>query len=263
MNVVLYPHAKINIGLKIVEKRSDGFHNLETLFYPVHELCDILEIIESGGLSLHRYGAPLSLPGDDIENELCVRAYRLIEKDFRIPPVEIHLYKKIPVCAGLGGGSSDAVNMLIGLNVLFDLKLTEKDLLQYASRLGSDCPFFIYDRPMLGKGKGDILVPVHSQSVDEIGVKYKIRTVIPGIKISTAEAYAGIVPDASGRGLLQKALSMPVAEWKGRVANDFEKNIFKKYPELQEEKERLYSEGAVYASMSGSGPALYGLFLTD
>lgn len=260
MNVVLYPNAKINIGLKIVEKRSDGFHNLETLFYPVLDLCDILEIIDSDKLSLHRYGVPLNLPDNDIEKELCVRAYRLIEKDFHISPVGIYLYKKIPPCRGLGGGSSDAANMLMGLNTLFNLKLTQNQLLQYALQLGSDCPFFIYNKPMLGKGRGEILTPVHSQFIDEIGMKYKIEIVIPKIKISTAEAYAEIIPDASGRGLIQEALSFPVEEWKVRIANDFEKNVFKKHPELQKEKERLYSKGAVYASMSGSGPALYGLF---
>lgn len=262
MNIVLYPNAKINIGLRIVEKRNDGFHNLETFFYPIRQLTDILEIIESDRMDIHYYGIPYSLPGNDIENDLCVKAFRLLEKGFGIPPVEIYLYKKIPAGSGLGGGSSDAANMLSGLNQLFNLRLNREELAAFASELGSDCPFFIYNEPMTGSGKGDILKPFISKSVKDLAERCRIRIYPQNIKISTAEAYSNIMPDPSGRDLKEK-LSLPIEEWREHIVNDFEKNIFKMHPELNLAKQRIYDEGAIYASMSGSGSALYGIFLTD
>ena len=204
MNIVLYPQPKINIGLRVTARRSDGYHH---------------------------FGTAYDLPGGDIEKELCIRAYRLLQKDFGLPPVGIYLHKNIPVGAGMGGGSSDAAWTLRGLNGLFNLGLDDERLAEYAARLGSDCPFFIYGRPMYGSGRGDILTPCTSPAIAQLQERYRIKVVAPGIHVSTAEAYA-----------------------------DFERPVFARYPELARIKQSLYDEGAVYASMSGSGSALYGIF---
>lgn len=255
MSIVLYPTPKINIGLRIVRKRPDGFHDIETLFYPVSSLHDILEIVpSSGGLELSHYGIPYAVPHDDMERELCVRAFRVMEREYGIPPVEMHLYKGIPVGAGLGGGSSDAAFTLMGLDRLFSLGLTKEKLASLAAEIGSDCPFFIYNEPMIGKGRGEILTPYEMDLS-----QYEIKVVTPNVSISTAEAYASVVPDLSGMDS-ERYLTLPVCEWKGRVVNDFEKSLFEKYPLLAEQKEILYREGALYASMSGSGSALFGIF---
>lgn len=258
--MVVYPNAKINIGLRVLEKRPDGFHNLETLFYPVKS-TDILEITEADKTEMFLYG--LKYPGNPDDN-LCMKAYQLLKKEFDIPPVEIHLYKKIPVGAGLGGGSSDAAFTLKGLNRLFSLRIPDTELARYASLLGSDCPFFIYNVPMLGTGRGEILTPC---SVDRLK-NYTVKLVYPPCFVSTADAYGGIIPRnvrvAGGEALentpLPELLSLPVEDWKGRVENDFEKTVFAGYPGLEEYKMRLYEQGAVYASMSGSGSAMFGLF---
>ncbi|MBQ1219189.1 MAG: 4-(cytidine 5'-diphospho)-2-C-methyl-D-erythritol kinase, partial [Bacteroidales bacterium] len=184
--MILYPNAKINIGLNVIEKRVDGFHNLETLFYPV-EAYDILEIVESDSLKMFQYG--IDYPGEVMDN-LCVRAYNLLKSEYNIPPVEIHLYKRIPVGAGLGGGSSDAAFTLKGLNDLFNLSIPDKKLWEYASMLGSDCPFFIYNKPMLGTGRGEILSEVEITDLSD----YRIELVYPPYFVSTADAYRGIVP---------------------------------------------------------------------
>ncbi|MBQ7773234.1 MAG: 4-(cytidine 5'-diphospho)-2-C-methyl-D-erythritol kinase [Bacteroidales bacterium] len=271
--MILYPNAKINIGLNVIEKREDGFHNLETLFYPVGVVgnakdgevsshpVDVLEIVESDELQMHQYG--IEYPGDPMDN-LCVRAYNALHRDFDIPPVAIHLYKKIPVGAGLGGGSSDAAFTLKGLNEMFSLGLSDERLAEYAATLGSDCAFFIYNRPMIGTGRGEILEPAEIFPLDD----YQIRLVFPPYFVSTAAAYGGIVPRnkrvANGekfdsRQLLQM-LRNPVDTWKGCVVNDFETTVFAKIPELAPYKDELYAQGAVYASMSGSGSAFFGIF---
>lgn len=262
MNIVLYPKAKINIGLKVLAKRPDGFHDIETLFFPLPVFNDILEIIEAPVFRVINYGKMYSLPDNDTEKELCARAYRLLEKDFNLPPVEIHLFKSIPIGAGLGGGSSDAASVLTGLNTLFGLSLTAGKLAGYASELGSDCPFFLHDTPMFGRGRGDILEPFSSESVSalEDSGRYRIKVVDPEIHISTAEAYSGIVPDISGAGLDRLLSTLSVEQWKGQITNDFEESVFANYPELSRIKDGLYEEGAVYASMSGSGSAVYGIF---
>lgn len=248
--MVLYPNAKINIGLNILNKRSDGFHNLETLFVPA-PLCDILEVVYCDSVQMHLYG--MSVEGDPMDN-LCMRAYRLLKERFDIPPVAIHLYKKIPTGAGLGGGSADASFTLIALNELFNLSLGRDDLAGFAAALGSDCPFFIYNTPMLARGRGEIL------SKYDISLEnYQIELVHPSVFISTKEAYAGVRPHIPAIGL-QEALSHPIEEWKHLIVNDFEESIFKKYPVLAQEKQRLYDRGAVYAAMSGSGSSLFGLF---
>ena len=238
MNIVLYPRPKINIGLRVTARRSDGYHDIETLFFPVDNWReDILEIIEADSVSMNYYGTPFELPGGDIEKELCVKAYRLLQREFGLPPVGICLCKNIPVGAGMGGGSSDAAWTLRGLNELFRLGLSDGLLAEYAARLGSDCPFFIYSRPMYGSGRGEVLTPCTSTAVTQLQEQYRIKVIAPGIHVSTAEAY-----------------------WKDRIVNDFERPVFARYPELARIKQSLYDEGAVYASMSGSGSALYGIF---
>lgn len=258
--MILYPNAKINLGLSVLKKREDGFHNLETLFYPV-EAHDVLEIVESDELKMHQYG--IEYPGDPMDN-LCVKAYRALAADFDIPPVEIHLYKKIPVGAGLGGGSSDAAFTLRALNEMFSLNLPDNSLAEYAARLGSDCPFFIYNRPMLGTGRGEILEPVEVPALEG----YEIKLVYPPYFVSTAAAYGGIVPRARWQEMgwetdsrsVMDILSQPVETWKNSLVNDFERTVFAKIPQLASYKEELYAQGAVYASMSGSGSAFFGIF---
>ena len=258
--MILYPNAKINIGLNVLEKREDGFHNLETLFYPIHA-TDVLEIVEADELQMHQYG--IEYPGDPMDN-LCVKAYKALRNDFDIPPVAIHLYKKIPVGAGLGGGSSDAAFTLRGLNEMFSLGLSDSQLADYAATLGSDCPFFIYNRPMIGTGRGEILEPAEIYPLDE----YEIRMVYPPYFVSTAAAYGGIIPRdkrvANGEKFdsrqLLEMLSAPVETWKDCVVNDFENTVFAKIPQIADFKEELYAQGAVYASMSGSGSACFGIF---
>ena len=258
--MILYPNAKINIGLNVIEKRVDGFHNLETLFYPV-EAYDILEIVESDTLKMFQYG--IDYPGEVMDN-LCVRAYNLLKSEYNIPPVEIHLYKRIPVGAGLGGGSSDAAFTLKGLNDLFNLSIPDKKLWEYASMLGSDCPFFIYNKPMLGTGRGEILSEVEITDLSD----YSIELVYPPYFVSTADAYRGIVPrngrERNGEKFKEQSLvemlKEPVESWKDNVTNDFEITVFNKIPQLAEYKEDLYKRGAVYASMSGSGSAMFGVF---
>ena len=271
--MILYPNAKINIGLNVLEKREDGFHNLETLFYPVGAVegrgdgsvpehpVDVLEIVESSTLQMHQYG--IEYPGDPMDN-LCVKAYKALKADFDIPPVAIHLYKKIPVGAGLGGGSSDAAFTLKGMDEMFSLGLSDGDLARYAATLGSDCAFFIYNRPMLGTGRGEVLEPAEIYPLDE----YEIRLVFPPYFVSTAAAYGGIVP-RNKRALLGEIfdarplvdmLKEPVKTWKECVVNDFETTVFAKIPQLASYKEELYAQGAVYASMSGSGSAFFGVF---
>lgn len=260
--MILYPNAKINIGLRVIEKRADRYHNIETLFVPF-PLCDILEIVESDRVLMENYGIRYELPEGNVENELCVKAFRLLEKDFGIPPVAIYLHKNIPVGAGLGGGSSDAAFVLRGLDEMFSLGLSKEQLSDYAARLGSDCPFFIENRPMFGEGRGEILTPFEavpwlSETLSET-CPYEMRLITPDIHISTAQAYAGLVPDPEGRGL-RNLLEKPVAQWRNTVFNDFEKTAFALHPVLREIKEKLYADGAIYASMTGSGSAVYGIF---
>ena len=274
-NMILYPNAKINIGLNVLKKREDGFHDLETLFYPVLPqeelpeglsgtkdcLLDVLEIVESDQLQMHQYG--IEYPGDPMDN-LCIKAYRALKADFDIPPVAIHLYKRIPVGAGLGGGSSDAAFTLRGLNEMFSLGLSDERLAAYAATLGSDCAFFIYNKPMLGTGRGEILEPADVPALQG----YEIRLVYPPYFVSTGAAYGGIVPrdkrGANGENFdsrqLLEMLSQPVESWRDCVVNDFETTVFAKIPQLATYKEQLYKEGAVYASMSGSGSAFFGIF---
>jgi 4-diphosphocytidyl-2-C-methyl-D-erythritol kinase len=245
-----FPKAKINIGLQVVAKRPDGFHDINTLFYPL-PFCDVLEITMAAKTSLHVSGLPIEGKTDD---NLCLKAYRLLQKLYDLPPVAIHLHKIIPAGSGLGGGSSDAAHTLLTLNTLFNLQLSEEQLIIYASNLGSDCAFFTQQKPALAEGRGEILSPT---SVNLTG--YHILLVKPPLQVSTAEAYAHIKPQKPAQ-LLMQLVTEPVKEWCGKVSNDFEPCVFELHPELAEMKAQLYANGAVYAAMSGSGAALYGLF---
>lgn len=304
------PNVKVNLGLSVLRRRPDGYHDLETLFVPFFGLHDTLEIITGDDYSrtsagiFSRYSAgsgccPAGVSSitdscarlaqaisDDAKvmvtiaraegvdwdplKDLTAKAYRILDADFNLPPVKIFLEKTSPVGAGLGGGSADAAFALRMLNELFSLNLDDTTLAAYAARLGSDCAFFIYNRPMLGTGRGEVLEPYSMTGIDFSGCRedgaasYDLKVIVPeGIGVSTADAYRGITPrEASGTVLcpLMEALSLSVPEWKDSLVNDFETTVFAKFPELAEMKRRLYAEGAVYASMSGSGSALFGLF---
>lgn len=245
-----FPNAKINLGLFITSKRPDGFHNLLSCFYPV-KWCDALEILPSEELRFDMTGLPV--PGNP-ESNLCLKAYKLLEKDFNLPPVHMHLHKVIPMGAGLGGGSSDAAFVLKILNKIFDLGLGTEALQNYARQLGSDCAFFIDNRPVLAFDKGDMFEQV---SLDLSG--YSCVVVYPGLHITTAEAYSKVVPQEPANDI-KEVLREDVNTWKHKLQNDFETSLFPAYPQLAELKENLYEAGAAYASMTGSGSAVYGLF---
>ncbi|PID94650.1 MAG: 4-(cytidine 5'-diphospho)-2-C-methyl-D-erythritol kinase [Bacteroidales bacterium] len=249
--MLLFSNAKINIGLNIVGKRTDGYHNIETIFYPIQELCDALEIVESQRLSLNVSGQKIT---DDIEDNLIVRAYRILQHDFELPSVMFYLKKTIPTGAGLGGGSSNAAFTLKALNQMFCLGLTDSQLGDYAQRLGADCRFFVKNKPAYAEEKGDVLSDINLNLTNKYLVLVK-----PNIHISTQEAYAGVKIDKSAFDL-RDIVSLPIEKWSDVVKNDFEKTIFRKYPLLDDIKNRLYSYGALYASMSGSGSTVYGLF---
>lgn len=248
--MVVFPNAKINLGLNILEKRSDGYHNIDSCFYPI-ELCDVLEIIPSNEVRFTSSG--IDIPGN-IEDNLCLKAYHLIAQDHAITPVHIHLHKIIPIGAGLGGGSSDASFTLKALNKLFNLNISEEQLEHYASQLGSDCPFFIRNIPVIASGTGTDLDPIEL----DLG-RYSIQVKYPDIHISTQDAYAGISPSSTSKSV-EKLLKKPLKEWKGKLKNDFEASIISKYPEIENLKNRFYNDGAIYSSMTGSGSAVYGIF---
>jgi len=248
--MITFANAKINIGLQVVDRRSDGYHNLETVFYPL-KLYDIVEVVEADNLRFVPSG--LAIPGSETDN-LCVRAYRLLADDFDLPPVHIHLHKAIPIGAGLGGGSADAAFLLKLLNDQFKLGLGESQLIGYARKLGADCAFFIRNSPVLATGIGDVFQAV---SVDLSG--FNIVVVKPDIHVSTAMAYGMVKPNGAP-GRLASNIQLPVESWRDSVVNDFESGIFFRYPEIASIKTALYEEGAVFAAMSGSGSAVYGLF---
>jgi 4-diphosphocytidyl-2-C-methyl-D-erythritol kinase len=252
--MLCFPKAKINIGLNILERRPDHFHNIETIFYPVL-LSDILEMIrfdrKSSKVDLKITG--MAIPGDP-ETNLCVRAYHLLDQFFDLPPVTIYLHKLIPMGAGLGGGSSDGASALVLLNQLFELGLSDEQLVGYASKLGSDCTFFIRNKPAFGTEKGNILTDIPL----DLSGKYMVL-VKPNVFVSTAEAYQGVVPSKPEYSL-PDLIKRPMVEWKHAIKNDFEESILHKYPEIKSVKEMLYKQGAVYSSMTGSGSAVYGIF---
>lgn len=306
--MITKPSVKINLGLNVLRKRPDGFHDIETLFFPTSQITDTLEIIRADDYSrtsarlMSLYGETPSVSGIGTESEgdvptlsqaispdgklmitvarregvdwpvlkdLCAKAYAVLDADFHLSPVKIFLEKTSPVGSGLGGGSSDAACALEMLSEMFSLGLDRKALAEYASRLGSDCPFFIWHRPMFGEGRGEILsaydpgveiVDPGEKPRDPERKAYELRILTPeGISVSTAEAYGGIVPSEPEMSL-KEVLRMPVERWKDLLVNDFEQTVFKAHPELASIKQSLYDSGAAYASMSGSGSALFALY---
>lgn len=295
--MIAYPNVKVNIGLDVLRRRDDGYHDLETLFFPYFEMSDVLEIVpgDSYGTTaaaLYAKYGPAGVPehapriaqkisqdgklmitvaraeGVDWDplSDLTARAYGILDEDFGLPPVKIWLEKRSPVGAGLGGGSSDAAFALRILNGMFSLGIDDAALAGYASRLGSDCPFFIYNRPMFGEGRGEILsefpLEVSGKEVSEglVAPGYRLKVAIPdGISVSTAEAYKGIRPHFPEIHL-RDILARPVTEWKDVLKNDFEETVFAAHPELARLKQSLYDSGAVYAAMSGSGSAMFAIY---
>lgn len=277
--MITNPNVKINLGLNVLRKREDGFHDLETLFVPYFGITDTLEIIAGDDYSrtsaaiFGKYAPEMIAQGISEDGSLMItiaraegvdwdplkdltaKAYYILAEDFKLPPVKIFLEKTSPVGAGLGGGSADAAFALKLLNELCQLGLSDQQLAGYAARLGSDCPLFIYNRPMIGEGRGEILTeyPLDLSA-------YDLQVLTPeGVSVSTKDAYAGIrphLPEVS----LRDALARPVEEWTDFLFNDFEETVFAKYPELAAIKRSLYDSGAVYASMSGSGSALFALY---
>ena len=250
-----HPNCKINLGLHVVGKRPDGYHNLETIFLPVHELCDELEITPVAGsdTTMHQEGIALdNAPGDN----LCMKAYRLLHDEFGIPPVKILLRKNIPFGAGLGGGSSDAAFTLKMLNNMFSLGLSGGDLEQRAAQIGADCAFFIQNRPAYATGIGDQLEPL-----DIDLSSYRTVIEIPSNEhVSTREAYTGLHLQGGNRPDLRQAVRRPVTQWRDIIVNDFETSVFPAHPAIAELKEEMYRRGAHYACMTGSGAAVFGLF---
>jgi 4-diphosphocytidyl-2-C-methyl-D-erythritol kinase len=249
-----FPNAKINIGLFITEKRTDGYHNLETVFYPV-PVKDGLEIMEATETSMHLSGLAV---GGDAQQNLVWQAYTLLQKDFpAIGPLEIHLHKVIPMGAGLGGGSSDGAFMLVMLNDFFQLQLTQNQLESYALALGSDCPFFVRNKAMFAKGRGELMEPI----VLDLS-NYSIQLICPKLHISTAAAFKGIEPKPASYNL-KEIMALPIENWKEHIRNDFEHTLFPAYPILGTIKNQLYEQGALYASLSGTGATVYGIFEKD
>jgi len=250
-----FPNCKINLGLNILNKRPDGFHDLSTLFYPL-KWSDCLEIIPAtnGHTTFSSTGLPI--PPDGNPN-ICERAYSLLQKAYKLAPVNIHLHKVVPMGAGLGGGSSDGAFTLKMLNELFQIGLSVNNLKEFAAQLGSDCPFFIENTPSMAAGRGELLIPVSFSLKGS-----QIVVVNPGIHVGTREAFAGITPVVPSV-QIPDAIALPREKWKDVLINDFEKGIFNNHPEIAQIKDKLYEMGAYYAAMSGSGSSVFGLFDQD
>lgn len=283
--MIAHPNVKINLGLNILRKREDGFHDIETLFVPYYGIADTLEIIKAGEASqtsakifahyrkknqvIQDISADAKLlitiakeEGVDWEplEDLTAKAYRILAEDYPdLPPIAIFLEKTSPVGAGLGGGSADAAFALKLINELCDLRLSLPQLAAYAAKLGSDCAFFIYNTPMFGEGKGDILSPYEIPELENYELRIRF---VEGTSVSTAQAYGGVKPHMP-QIPLREVLSMPVSEWKHCLVNNFEQSVFGLRPVLADIKQEMYDAGAVYASMSGSGSAIFGLFRKD
>ena len=250
--MICFPNAKINLGLHILSMRTDGYHNIETVFYPV-DRCDALEIVpaEGGKTAFTQTGIPVD---GKPENNLVMKAFNLLRKDFDLPEIAVYLRKEIPIGAGLGGGSSDAAFMIKLLNDFAGLKLSNEQMEEYARQIGADCPFFIQNKPVFAEGTGDIFSPV-TVSLQN----YRIEIIKPSVSVSTKEAYAQVKPQQPAVPL-KEIIRLPINEWKNHLINDFEPGIFAQYPEIAKIKQQMYAEGAIYASMSGSGSAVFGIF---
>ena len=248
--MIVYPNAKINLGLNILRKREDGYHDISSVFYPLKECVDVLEIVKSDNFEFTKSG--IEIPNGE---NICEKAWNLLHTDFEIGNVKIHLHKQIAIGAGLGGGSADASFTLKALNELFELKLTNKELEKYALQLGADCPFFIDNKPKFVEGIGEKMT-----SVDLDFSEYEIRLINPKIHISTKEAYTDVVPRIPQKSI-SDVIELPINEWKDKLRNDFEDSVFLKYPKLKSIKEILYNEGSLYGSMTGSGSFFYSINL--
>ncbi len=257
--MIVFPNCKINLGLRILSKRTDGYHDLETVFYPI-ALYDVLEIIRDKGDKepfLQFSNSGFTIDGNPDDN-LCIKAYKLLKIDFpQLPAIQMHLHKAIPTGAGLGGGSADAAYTLLLLNKQFRLDLSTNQLINYALQLGSDCPFFIINKPCFATGRGEAM---ESLKIDLSS--YKFIIVNPGIHISTANTFSGITPALPVKSV-KEIIQQPVETWKNELINDFEKPVFNLYPEIAMIKKKLYDAGALYSSMSGSGSTVYGIFKKD
>lgn len=242
---------KINLGLHVIEKLPSGYHALETVFYPCDNYEDTIEITQTDQFSFALKNADFAC---EMEHNLCVKAYRLLQKQYDLPPVHLALTKQIPSGAGLGGGSADAALTLTMLNMLFSLNLTTQQLHEFAAQLGSDTAFFLYNTPMYATGRGEILTPV---TLDLS--KYRIEVLCPNISVSTAQAYSAIAPKKP-KVSLKQIIRSPIESWKNLLVNDFEEVIFKQHPPLLQIKKEFYNRGAVYAAMSGSGSGMFGIF---
>ena len=253
--MIVFPNAKINIGLNILRKRDDGYHELETVFYPL-KLRDGLEFIENRAGEARFTASGIEIEGNP-EDNLVVKAYRMIAAKYPLPGLDIHLHKVIPFGAGLGGGSSDAAFMLKSLNDFFGLKIPSNTLKEYAASLGADCAFFIENTPSFASGIGEKLEPMLLSFAG-----WHLLLVKPPVEVGTKEAYAGIIPTIPTVGL-RESIGMSVNNWQGNVINDFEAGIFSRFPEIGLVKEKLIERGAVYASMSGSGSSVFGLFRNE
>ncbi|MCL2596942.1 MAG: 4-(cytidine 5'-diphospho)-2-C-methyl-D-erythritol kinase [Paludibacter sp.] len=251
--MIFFPNCKINIGLNVIKKRTDGYHNIETVFFPV-SLTDILQIEKTNDKNDFSFSVFGNKIEGNTEDNLVIKALRLLQKDFSIPALNIKLTKNIPTGAGLGGGSADAAFMLKGINNLFDLRISDEKLESYAAQLGADCTFFVRNKTVFAEGTGNVF-----SSVNISLQGYYIVIVKPDIHIATAEEYAAIIPKKPEFSLL-KAIYEPIDRWKELIFNDFEKSVFAKFPQIAAIKQQLYDCGAIYAAMSGSGSAVYGIF---
>lgn len=252
--MIHFSPAKINLGLHVLNRRADGFHNLRSVMYPI-ALCDIIEVHQLSETDIpFRFSQSGIKVETDPERNLCTRAWKLLSTEIKLPKVAVHLHKQIPVGAGLGGGSSNASTILKALNLLVSRPASPERVAELAGQLGSDCPFFLHDMPMMMEGKGDQLSPMNISLRN-----FYLVLLFPEINISTAEAYKAVNP-AIPEKHLGELINSPVNRWKDVLINDFEKNIFRKYPVLKDLKSALYSAGATYSSMSGSGSSLYGIF---
>ena len=251
--MVNFPNCKINLGLQILQKRADGFHDLETVFYPI-PLKDVVEAVRSDTFQFTSTG--LLIEGEITDN-ICYKAWKLLETRHSVPPVHLHLHKTIPTGAGLGGGSSDGAFTLKLLNQLFQLKLSTETLIDYALELGSDCPFFIINKPAFAQGRGENL-----RSIELNLSNYTFVLINPGIHVNTTWAFTQLALNSARprHGNIQQIIARPVIEWKDSLFNDFENVVFEKHPEIKALKETLYASGAIFASMSGSGSTVFGIF---
>lgn len=251
--MIFFPPAKINLGLQILRKRGDGYHDIASCMLQI-PLYDVLEILPSKVLEFRQSG--LEIP-DAPEANLVRKAHRLLQEYCQAPPAYFHLRKHIPMGAGLGGGSSDAAYTLVGMNEVFKLGLSSETLQELSAHLGSDCAFFIEGKAQLAEGRGEVLSPL---SVDLSG--YYLKLIHPGVHVSTAEAYAGVTPRIGGPAL-REILTGPIETWKEALHNDFEDSIFPRFPEIKALKDAMYKDGALYASMSGSGSSVFGIFTVE